>query len=104
MTNQAYAGNGHTSNGEQYFRGAADLVDSIVELGKAATRFTFSQMETAMYMINEPSRAIGRIRHSIDNFVHAMNQPPEEGSHGTGSWFTEHQQPESGQRFTGRKV
>jgi len=103
MTNHAYASNGQTLNGRQNFRGAADLVDSIVELGKAATRFTFSQMETAIYMVSEPSRAIGRIRHSIDNFVHAMNQPPEDESHNPDTWFRE-QQAHTNERFTGRKV
>jgi hypothetical protein len=103
MTHRAYAGNGHMMNGRQYFHGAADLVDSIMELGKAATRFTFVQMETALCMVSEPSRAIHRIRQSIDSFVHAMNQPPEEGAHGASSWFTE-KQPETGEHFTGRKV
>jgi len=56
---------------------AGGIVDSTVELGVAATKFAMDQLETALYAVGSPGKAIDRIKKSIDNFADAMNASVE---------------------------
>jgi hypothetical protein len=62
---------------------------------------SLAQMETAIYIVNEPARAMARIRHSIDSFANAMNEPVDYESNGArlGGHRTERSDP-----YSGRKV
>jgi hypothetical protein len=65
----------HSHNGGQHHAGVGEILGSMVGLGAAATKFTISQMETALYMVSSPTRAMDRMRNSIENFAEAMNRP-----------------------------
>ncbi len=58
--------------------GAGALVNATVGLGAAATKFAMDQVETAFCAVASPSRAMDRVKRSIDNFAGAMNAPLEE--------------------------
>jgi len=55
--------------------GGGGIMDSTVELGAAATKFAIDQMETALCAVASPTKAINRLRRSIDNVTDAMNAP-----------------------------
>jgi len=61
-------------NGEN---GVGDIMGSAVGLGRAATKFTMAQIETALCAVSTPTRAINRIKRSLDSFAEAMNAPLE---------------------------
>src|SRR4051812_39750559 len=48
--------------------GLTSLLVSMIELGDAATRFTFNQMQNAVDIFVNPVRVIDRTRDSMNNF------------------------------------
>jgi len=58
--------------------GAGGIVDSTVELGAAATKFAIDQVETVLCAVASPTKAMDRLRRSIDNVTDAMNAPVEQ--------------------------
>jgi len=53
------------------------IVDSTVELGAAATKFAIDQVETVLCAVASPTKAMDRLKRSIDNVADAMNAPVE---------------------------
>jgi hypothetical protein len=91
--------------------GLTSLFVSMIELGDAATRFTFNQMQTAVDIFTNPVRAIDRTRDSMNNFSRALYQSAgssELGSEGhtNGSHKRENHgsTEQTGEPLTGRKL
>lgn len=55
--------------------GLLTLLGAVAGFGAAAARFTFGQMQSALFVLTNPSRALQRTRHSFDNLAAAMNEP-----------------------------
>jgi len=100
--------------------GLTSLFVSMIELGDAATKFTFNQMQNAVDMFINPVRAIDRARDSMNNFSRAMyrsagSEEPDAGDqknghagqqHANGSHRHEqHAEAEgAGETLSGRKL
>lgn len=54
------------------------MLFSMIGLGEAAAKFTFGQMQNAVFMLTDPVRALHRVQHSIDNVSRAMKEPVED--------------------------
>jgi len=52
--------------------GLTDVVGSFMKMASAGTRFTIDQMFNAMSMFTDPSGAMNRVKHSMDNLSGAM--------------------------------
>lgn len=58
--------------------GGGGIVDSTVELSAAATKFAIDQVETVLCAVASPTKAMDRLKRSIDHVTDAMNAPVEE--------------------------
>jgi hypothetical protein len=60
--------------------GITDVMGSFMRMASAGTRFTIDQMFNAMSMLTDPTGAMNRVKHSMDNLSGAMQG---HGSHGS---------------------
>src|SRR5437868_11503112 len=61
--------------------GLTSLLVSMIELGDAATRFTFNQMQNAVDIFVNPVRVIDSTRDSMNNFSRALYQSAGTSEH-----------------------
>jgi hypothetical protein len=86
--------------------GLTGLFFSMIELGDAATKFTFNQMQTAVDIFVDPMKAIDRTRNSMNNFSRALYESAGKAEHTNGSSHGhEHAAADvTGEPLTGRKL